>query len=132
MLASILCLTLGIQFSCMSGGEVMYEPPNSIERNFFDDVLFLQFDADLEIKHLIFVRGKMRTAMFMEQEKIFMFPVELSSYFETGLKFSILEVGWTHLCIHPVVPNYFVKQNREYKDQTFNEIFIRGKVKFGK
>jgi hypothetical protein len=82
---------------------IMYSPPrglNTIEQQQF----YVAMDAEVRLWDFLYVGGSLGVPMWKSGEGYTFWPSELQSVTRAGVRFGPVEVGWSHLCSHPVVP----------------------------
>lgn len=95
----------------------------SFTRSNTENYFYTEFNIDIEIKKVFFISGKINVPMFYLTDYFSFYPFALGSLFSTGFKYSIFEVGYSHYCIHPVIPLYFMNHSIQYEG-VHDEIYI--------
>lgn len=74
----------------------------------------------------VFVGGTIKTEVQKAAGDGYDFIPESSAYaFRVGARFGGLEIGWLHLCAHPVLPFYYAQQPVIGYDQWYDDVYIR-------
>ena len=87
--------------------------------NYFYINSFIQID----IFDAFFIKGNINIPMFLKKDSFYFSPFNLGSTISAGLNYSIFEFGWTHYCIHPVIPSYFMDHAIKYEGK-HDEFYI--------
>jgi hypothetical protein len=74
-----------------------FSPPNAMEEELVD------FDFEARLFNFIYVGGNMAAPMWHTVGLSF-WPNELQSEVRAGIRIGDIEVGWSHICTHPVIP----------------------------
>jgi len=86
---------------------------------------YTELESYIKIKKIFYIGGSIRTDMWsMNTERPNFFPHKAEYKLETGLKIKNINIGFKHVCLHPVMP-----QTREipkmHYEQSYEEIFFR-------
>lgn len=124
---------LAILFALELGISPQYQSLNvNGELQQFDKVLdvgYVQMDIELTMFNFIFIGGKMKTGIQGTDNVTDYVPFELSSLFNTGIRFQGVELGWRHLCVHPIRPFDVMYNTNSSFDGGYNEYYLRMEVK---
>ena len=94
-----------------------------------EQVGYVQMDAEVEMFDFLFVGGSMKTYIQGTSDITNYHPFELDSFFNAGLRFGDMELGWRHLCLHPVRPLEIVYNSNTSTDASYDEYYIRMEIK---
>ena len=104
-----------------SGTMVQYEQP-----------AFVQFEGDLytDLGALVslygfYIGGGVKTYMWRDKGELSFWPHLADYRFLAGFKYGIVEIGFRHYCIHPVVPMLAWTQPAQIWEGAYDEVFIR-------
>jgi len=87
---------------------------------------YTEFDAEVEMFDLLFIGGSVRTTMGKSELSRTFVPNFDEYLFQAGIRLEPLEVGFRHMCTHPVFvyigerPQYTVEYEGWYQ-----EVYIR-------
>lgn len=71
-----------------------------------DSSIYTELEARVTIAELLFIGGSVRTQSFRSDGKLNFSPVRDTYRFKAGLQYQGLEIGWRHMCEHPVTTNW--------------------------
>jgi len=90
-----------------------------------ESVYYITMDAEIVILDFLFIGGAVKT-YFQEQENDYSyFPFEADYLFKAGFQYKNIEVGFRHLCLHPVRPYEMYYQPQGSTDGAYEEFYIR-------
>ena len=79
-----------------------YQPPSVVMSS---QGLFVGMDAELRVWDHLYFGGGMEVPMWISGASVGpLWPYSLQSVVRAGVRFGGLEIGWSHLCTHPIVP----------------------------
>ena len=125
----ILILLFALELSGLAGKHVQYEPSGFINEDLYNVSTFLTFSVEALIYKHVFIRGYMKVLMYPLKDTLQFWPTALSSFFTAGVVFNGVEIGWRHICTHPIVPYIGKNPIDLYSDQGANELYIRYETK---
>lgn len=125
---NLFLVLLAFEFSTLKGMQDFYLPVSEEIKNYYDWSYYLQFDVELIIKKLFYIKGSAKILMYKEKDSHEFLPTALSSLFEAGIKHDGFSIGIRHICIHPIVPYLDNKNIMLFTDQTADEIFVRYEI----
>jgi hypothetical protein len=102
---------------------LIYPSDFSFQRCNTENYFYIDFYADIEIKELFFISGRINVPVFQYTDSFYFYPFALGSLFSAGFRYSIFELGYSHYCIHPVVPSYHMNHSIQYEG-SHDEIYI--------
>jgi hypothetical protein len=107
----------------------MYDPPPSVILQ--ESEIIISFDAEIRAWDLLYVGGNVSVPMW-KVSGITFFPNELQSIFKAGLRYKGIEIGWSHLCVHPVVPYLPLSETKILWEGNYDEFHLKfsGEVHF--
>ena len=127
---SILSIILALELSMADGTSELYNlPTDELVHEYFENNIYLTFDAQIFIYEYFYVKGSAKILMYAEKEEVLFFPAALSSFFEIGYTMNGFSVGWRHLCTHPIVPYFGDNDFTKFYDEFGDELFIRSETK---
>lgn len=108
---------------------IMYQPPPRVE-NVLEQGL-VSFDAEARLFKTFYVGGSVGIPVWQAGELSF-WPSELQSVVRAGVRFGGLEIGWSHLCTHPVMPYQPLYGSQALWEGFYDEIHIKlsGEIQF--
>ncbi len=124
MLTNLLALAFALEVGAVPTSEwVMHET----EYTYNDAAMYVLMDADIEISEYLFVGGSIRTDMVKNDFDKTFAPVADQYVFRAGARFGVLEVGFRHLCTHPVYTYVYQQEERpEVKyEGSYDELYLR-------
>ena len=104
--------------------------PESVELDVTENIGYSLFEAEVVAWDTIFISGGVKTyfqSKYSTQTNYI--PVESDYIFNTGLRFGQIELGWRHLCLHPVRPNETVYNTQTSTNASYDEFYIRMEIK---
>ena len=111
-------------------GWILYNPTQS---DIYSTVnLYTNFEAELLFFDLIFVGGGMRNTFFYagEGNSIDFSPYEMYFNFTLGLKTENFEIGYRHMCAHPLIAYAHPEQlSNRIIEGSYDELYIKFKGK---
>ena len=97
---------------------------NVPDRSFSKNIMYVTVDAEIVINKYIFIGGAIKT--YMKIEDVFnYYPFESDYLFKAGFRYKSLELGFRHLCLHPVRPYEMYYQPQGSTDASYEEFYIR-------
>ena len=87
---------------------------------------YTELQAEVIMFDTLFAGGCIRTSVWQLQESGYtFFPHKAVYTFYAGARWGLLEVGWRHFCIHPVVPFFALIQPEAIWEGAYDELYIR-------
>jgi hypothetical protein len=116
-------------FALELGYSPLYESLNSTplgtENIRIENNIYITLETEIKIKNIFFIGGSVKTYFNpMIKSKTF-WPFENNYMFKTGLRYKNLEIGFRHLCLHPVKPWESYLQPISSTDGSYEEFYIR-------
>ena len=65
---------------------------------------YTELEVEVEIADMLFAGGSVKTRMWDSDGSWTFYPFNDEYIFNAGLRFDPVEVGFRHLCTHPVIP----------------------------
>ena len=90
-----------------------------------ENVYYITLDAEVVILDHLFVGGAVKTYFQDQKDNYTFYPFEADYLFKAGLRYKNLEVGFRHLCLHPVRPYEMYYQPQGSTDGSYEEFYIR-------
>jgi hypothetical protein len=107
---------------------LMYDPPSMI----YDTTAqgLVSMDAEARILEHLYIGGSLSVPVW-KTPGIGFWPSELQSMVRAGLRFPGFELGWSHLCTHPVLPYQPIFNSQVLWEGAYDEFHLRisGEVK---
>jgi len=104
--------------------------PESAEHNVTENIGYILFEAEVIAWNTLFIGGATKTYIQSKQDTITRYrPFESDYLFNAGLRFSQLEIGYRHLCLHPTRPYEIIYQPQQSTDAWYDEFYIRIEIK---
>lgn len=94
---------------------LLYATDFSFERCRIKDYSYVEVNTNIEIWETFFISGKINIPILFVKDEISFYPFALGSTFSAGMKKNIFELGFTHYCIHPVIPSFFMNHSIQYE-----------------
>lgn len=129
MFSNLLALAFALEIGAVPTSEwIMHET----DYTYNDMSMFVMMDAELEIAEYLFVGGSIRTEMMKNDFDKTFAPISDRYVFRAGLRFGILELGYRHLCTHPVYAYVYQQDERpEVKyEGNYDELYLRVSARF--
>ena len=119
----ILLFAFEIGFAPTYDSENVVVSENSIIIN--EDIFYTSFEVEAIIYDYLFVGGSVKTyVQDMKLSKTF-YPFELDSFFNAGLRYKNIELGFKHFCLHPVRPYEMYYEPQGSNNAAYEEFYIR-------
>ena len=106
--------------------DFLYHNDYRVEKCYTNNYFYIESSVQADLFNFIFIRGIVNVPVLKGREGINFFPLNLGSEFSAGLYFRTFKIGFTHYCIHPVIPSYFMNHSIKYEG-THNEFYIEVK-----
>jgi len=122
-IAFLFALELGI----MPNGTLETFTPGPATSQDLDGDFYVLFEAEATLFDFLFIGGDVRTEVKNRTTDKSFSPHSAYYGFRAGIRLEPIEVGFRHMCAHPVVPGsiYVAKQWEGWYD----EVYIRAEVK---
>jgi len=112
----------------------MYSSLNVVSQETYENVTqnigYVQFEVEATLWDFIFIGGAIKTYV---QETTIPFnyhPFEDNYIFNSGFRFDVFEIGWRHLCLHPVRPYIDYYQPQQDSNGFYDEFYLKISNKF--
>ena len=89
---------------------------------------YIEFYPEIYFLEWLRIYGKARVDMYNTSEdnqKINFNPVHLSSLFGFELLLDNVEIGFKHLCVHPIIAWNEINFSEQYINKAYNQIYVR-------
>lgn len=93
--------------------------------------LYATFELDAQAGP-VFAGGEITTRMYASENRYTFYPFADEYTFRTGLRWGPVEVGFRHLCTHPVIPYIETSGADIQYEGSYEELYIRVEVDYGK
>jgi len=90
-----------------------------------ENVYYIILDAEVIILDYLFIGGAVKTYFQDQADDYSYHPFESDYLFKAGLRYKNLELGFRHLCLHPVRPYEMYYQPQSSTDGSYEELYIR-------
>ena len=90
-----------------------------------ENIGYVLFEAEVVIEEIFFIGGATKTYIQGTDEVMNFFPFENNYMFNIGIRYSSLELGYRHLCLHPSRPYEIYYQPQSSMDAYYDELYIR-------
>ena len=90
---------------------------------------YTEFEFEAEAWDTLFVGGKIKTRMYDSPDSWTYKPFTDEYTFNAGLRFDFLEIGFRHLCTHPVIPYIRSSGAKINYEGAYDELYFRIEVK---
>lgn len=90
-----------------------------------ENVYFITLDIEAELLKYIFIGGAVKTYFQDRINSKSYLPFEADYLFKAGLRYKNIELGFRHLCLHPVRPYEMYYQPQGSTDGAYEEFYIR-------
>lgn len=113
---------------------VQYQPPPRLCST--EAALNISMDAELRAWHTLYVGGSFGVPVWITSGDGYTpfsgWPQALQSVVRAGIRFGGIEIGWSHLCSHPVMPYQPLFQNQTIWEGGYDEFHVKfsGEVHF--
>ena len=90
-----------------------------------ESVMYITIDAEIIVLEHLFIGGAVKTYFQDDATDYSYIPVEADYLFKAGFRYKNLELGFRHLCLHPVRPYEMYYQPQGSTDGSYEEFYIR-------
>ena len=90
-----------------------------------ESVYYITLDTEVIILNHLFIGGAVKTYFQDQINDYSYFPFEADYLFKAGFRYKNLELGFRHLCLHPVRPYEMYYQPQGSTDGAYEEFYIR-------
>ena len=107
---------------------IMYEPPQMVYHE--REQALVDLDVEARIAKIFYVGGSVGIPVWKTGSGFF--PMELQSIFRAGFRPAPgIEIGWSHLCTHPVMPYQPIFGQQALWEGFYDEFHVKlsGEVK---
>jgi hypothetical protein len=87
--------------------------------------LYVDLDVELRAWDILFVGGNAKTYMTKYAEMKSFSPNTMEYAFTAGLRFGIVEVGFRHYCMHPVIPWIYHIEVAPQWEGSYEELYLK-------
>ena len=101
-----------------------YGSLNTSEIFLDQNIFYTNMDAEVIILDHLFIGGAVKTYIHSTDSYDY-FPFEADYLFKAGIRLNNLELGFRHLCLHPVRPYEMYYQPQGSTDGAYEEFYIR-------
>ena len=109
--------------------DLLYSNDYRVDKSYTENYYYIEGFIQADLFNIFFIRGIVNIPLLKANDDIDFFPINLGSVFSAGIYYNIFELGYTHYCIHPVIPSYYM--NHAIKYEGFHGEFylqIKGKI----
>ena len=101
--------------------ELGYTPDHYVVDTHSAPIYYIEFTPEVVLFDLLHITGSARVDMYdnSSENSINFWPVSVSSLFDIYIEYSVIAIGYRHLCQHPIVPWSI----EHYPDQSFNQAY---------
>lgn len=104
--------------------------PNTVGINITENIGYVLFEVEVVAWDTLFVGGSIKSyVQFMKDDLTNYHPFEIDNYFNAGLRFGQIEVGYKHRCIHPERPYEIIYRSESSRDASYDEFYVRMEFK---
>ena len=115
-----LVLFFVLELGWMPNGDFdLYENPLGLDPKYS---AYTELDAEVQLFGLLFVGGGIKTTVWHFRSYKF-FPHKAVYNFRFGARYGLLELGFRHYCIHPVIP-YFSNPHAIWEG-AYEEVYLK-------
>jgi hypothetical protein len=111
---------------------VLYTPPTFVVNQHEQGIISM--DVEARLWGFLYIGGDLGVTVwnFPSNDIPSFWPDRLQSVVRAGVRFGGIEIGWSHLCTHPVMPYQPLIHEQAIWDGLYDEIHIKfsGEVKF--
>jgi hypothetical protein len=112
-----------VEFSGAGGMDSFYIPDSENISNVYEITNFLTLGARMEIS-FFYIEGRATVLMYPMNDSVTFYPCSLESFFEAGIYWRGLSIGFERDCEHPIAP-LMDESIRPYYDRAMYKGFIR-------
>ena len=120
-IALLFALELGIM---PMGYLETYERVLPVQHN-LDGAYYVDMQADVLLYDLFFIGGRTKTYMRKRIDVLSFWPTTAEFEFNAGIRAGILEIGFRHYCMHPIVPWLYHGGGAMQWEGGYEELYIR-------
>lgn len=124
MFSNLLALAFALELGVVPTSEwIMHET----DYTYNDTAMYVMMDAEVEITDYLFVGGSIRTEMMKNSFDQTFAPISDQYIFRAGARIGILEIGYRHLCTHPVFAYVYQQEERPQVNYegNYDEFYLR-------
>ena len=108
------------------GDFVMYDAERFLRLYPVAYTAYVDMEAEVVVLDMFFAGGNVRTSVWQQENSGWtFFPHKAVYSFFAGARWGMLELGWRHFCIHPVIPFFELIQPKPIWEGAFDEIYLR-------
>ena len=89
---------------------------------------YAQMQGEIVAWDLVFIGGDVRTYAKKWLSSVSFFPNTVEYAVGVGVRYSIFELGFRHICIHPVTPLPYHMSGKVIWEAAYEEIYLRIEV----
>ena len=87
---------------------------------------YVDLEAEVVVLDAFFIGGAVRTSVWQfDHSGWTFFPHKAVYSFSAGARFGMLEMGFRHYCIHPVIPFFGLVDPRPIWEGSYEEFYLR-------
>lgn len=116
-----LFLLIALEFGYIPTGHVtMFEQDRGYSTK---ETFYGQLDAEIQMD-IFYVGASIKTFMKPKSGKHAFSPERVDYWFRLGMRYKSIEIGFRHLCVHPIVYTY-IDVAKPLWGGVYEEVFIR-------
>ncbi len=120
-----IALLFALEIGMMPSGYIeSYDrmPPTEYE---LTGAYYVDMQADVLLYDLFFIGGRTKIYMKKRTDTISFSPDTAEFAFNAGIRAGILEIGFRHYCMHPIVPWLYQSGGTLKWEGSYEEIYVR-------
>ncbi len=90
-----------------------------------ENVFDVTLDAEVQIFDYFFMGGAIKSYFQDKENQDSFYPFESNYLFKAGLRYKNIELGFRHLCLHPVRPYEMIYNAKGSTNGAYEEFYIR-------
>jgi hypothetical protein len=113
-----------------SDSATIYKPPVTVSSA--QSEMLIDMDAELRAWNFLYVGGSVGVPTWIDKGWTIPgftlycgFPNALQSVIRAGVRFGGVEIGWSHLCTHPVMPFQPILNEQTFWEGSYDEFHIK-------
>lgn len=116
-------LAAALELGWMPMGDfVMHEPQGWASTT---GSFYVEMDARVVICDILFVGGEVKTLMYKTPDGYSFWPERMVYEFSAGVTFGPAEIGWRHMCTHPIIPYLREWPGLARWEGAYEEVYLR-------
>ncbi len=87
---------------------------------------YAELEAEVVLFNMLFAGGGVRTSVWqLEDTGYALWPHKAVYQFNAGLRIGVVEMGWRHYCMHPVIPYFKLAKPLPIWEGAYDEVYLR-------